>query len=86
MSEIHPCSGCNNLWTGAATCHCSACHLTFTDMDAFVKHRVRDPKLRKNVCAEPTDVGLSTNRARPYVCWGINSTTTSSTTFAWWMP
>ena len=32
------CGGCGG-WTGLSTCHCSACHRTFTGITAFDVHR-----------------------------------------------
>lgn len=30
---------CGTHWTGSNTCHCAACHRTFTSPAAFTRHR-----------------------------------------------
>lgn len=38
----HGCQGCGNRWSGANTCHCSACHTTFGGLAAFDLHHFKD--------------------------------------------
>ena len=33
------CARCDNWWTGLQSCHCGACHRTFTGVYAFDMHR-----------------------------------------------
>jgi hypothetical protein len=59
----HHCNGCTNRWNGYNTCHCSACHVTFSSIDAFDRHR------RGGQCLPPAAVGL-VQSGRRYECWG----------------
>lgn len=58
------CNGCDNRWTGLRTCHCSACHRTFTGLSAFDLHR------RYDHCADPTNCGLVIVHKRHWTGWG----------------
>lgn len=46
------CSGCVNTWSGLTLAHCSGCHLTFSRVSAFDKHR------REFRCEPPESQGL----------------------------
>ena len=37
--ETSGCNGCDKRWGGQLTCHCAACHETFTTVSNFDKHR-----------------------------------------------
>lgn len=43
---------CGAWWTGLSTCHCAGCHVTFTGISAFDKHRVHGR------CVDPVTIGL----------------------------
>ena len=60
---------CGKGWNGLKTCHCAACHRTFSTVIAFDKHRrgTYEPDTRH--CVNPTDAGL-VRVARDYECWG----------------
>jgi len=60
------CNGCDNTWGGLSTCHCAACHRTFTNLKNFDKHRV------KNACVDPESVGL-VDAGRKYPCFASPS-------------
>jgi hypothetical protein len=56
---------CGQWWTGAERSHCGGCHLTFTSLTSFERHR---KGLR---CNDPADVGL-VPRDKPYgQLWGL---------------
>lgn len=46
------CGGCPSRWSGLGRAHCSACHLTFTGVSAFDRHR------SDGGCLLPTDLGM----------------------------
>jgi hypothetical protein len=46
------CSGCEHQWTGLSAAHCSGCHVSFTSVAAFDRHR------RGGQCLSPVEVGL----------------------------
>lgn len=52
------CSACGMSWTGVLICHCATCHLTFTSVHWFDKHRYRR---RCRTEAELAKVGLAPN-------------------------
>jgi len=56
------CGGCPSRWSGLARAHCSACHLTFTGVSAFDRHRSADDE-----CLDPTTLGMV---LRPGALWG----------------
>ena len=58
MGESRGCTPECRKVTGRA-CHCGACHISFTGLTAFDKHRVGDVEHR--VCSEPGAVGLELN-------------------------
>jgi hypothetical protein len=61
---------CGAHWGGLSTGHCSACHLTFTGITAFDKHRTGSHANDTRACLDPASVGLvDANRAYP--CWGF---------------
>lgn len=47
------CSGCPSRWSGLARAHCSGCHLTFTGVSAFDRHRSSE-----GTCLLPPDLGM----------------------------
>lgn len=67
---IASCGGCTNRWTGLSVCHCATCHVTFTSLTAFERHR------RHGQCIAPGLVGLvprvrgGTAIAGGFVAWG----------------
>lgn len=46
------CGRCPSTWSGLSRAHCSACHLTFTGITAFDRHR------SDGGCASPVDLGM----------------------------
>jgi len=54
---------CEAWWAGANTCHCPACHETFSGVVTFDKHRSRGR------CLDPRQIGLVL-LDREYPCWG----------------
>lgn len=46
------CRGCDITWGGFRTCHCSACHETFSGVTNFDKHQ------RNGECRKPQKCGL----------------------------
>ncbi len=63
------CRGCKRGWNGLKTCHCGACHQTFSTVKAFDQHRrgTYEPDTRH--CVNPADAGLILI-GRHYECWG----------------
>ena len=60
----HSCK-CGKRWSGNATAHCAgSCHLTFTVVSAFDKHR------RNGTCLHPEVVGLCERVREGYTAWG----------------
>jgi hypothetical protein len=59
------CRRCGEQWTGYATCHCSACHITVTDISAFDKHRHRGR------CLDPEAAGLTKIRRAQWTGWAL---------------
>ena len=60
----HACGRCEARWAGSLTCHCPTCHLTFTGVTHFDKHR------KDGQCRKPADIGLVLMTNRPYEAWG----------------
>jgi hypothetical protein len=58
---------CGARWSGSTTCHCGqgGCHLTFSSVGAFSRHR-RDGK-----CLDPQAAGLVPVAGRAFDCWGF---------------
>lgn len=46
------CAGCSTKWGGFKTCHCTACHETFSTISNFDRHR------KTGKCQPPKDCGL----------------------------
>jgi hypothetical protein len=57
-SSAIACARCDNWWTGLRACHCSACHRTFTGLEAFDKHRSGSHAAGTRHCVDPAGVGL----------------------------
>jgi hypothetical protein len=55
---------CGAWWTGAERSHCGGCHLTFSSLTSFERHR------RGLRCNEPASVGLVAREARFGIVWG----------------
>lgn len=56
---------CGQWWTGTERSHCGGCHLTFTSLTSFERHR------KGLHCNNPADVGL-VPRDKPYgQLWGL---------------
>lgn len=65
------CGRCSNRWGGLRTAHCSGCHLTFTSLSAFDKHRDGSHANSTRHCVPPKTVGL-VDAGRAYPCWGFS--------------
>lgn len=65
----HSCSKCPSRWGGANTAHCSVCHLTFTGITAFEKHRTGSYGGAGRTCLTPAKAGLVLT-GRSYPCYG----------------
>ena len=52
------CARCDNWWTGLQSCHCGACHRTFTGVYAFDMHRAGSHAKGTRHCVDPATVGL----------------------------
>jgi hypothetical protein len=59
----HSCR-CGKRWSGSLTCHCPTCHLTFSGVTHFDRHR------RNGQCLDPADIGLIVMAGRAFECWG----------------
>ena len=57
------CGKCDHRWSGYLTAHCGACHLTFTRVESFDRHRVAGR------CGTPASVGLEVDPSRSYACY-----------------
>lgn len=51
MNKI-TCGGCSSSWIGLAKCHCASCHLLFSSLSSFDRHR------RAGKCLDPFSVGM----------------------------
>lgn len=47
---------CGARWTGAKMAHCGSCHLTFSTVSNFDRHRAGTVERRR--CLTPTEAGL----------------------------
>lgn len=57
MSTTSKCSGCGRVWTGTKECHCAKCHLHFSSMDAFDRHRIAIPDSdEERICVDPIEL------------------------------
>lgn len=65
----HQCGTCGARWGGLNTCHCCSCHLTFTGLTAFDKHRDGKHPTGRH-CLPPEQVGLE-DAGRDYPCMGF---------------
>ena len=61
---------CGASWGGLKTCHCPACHETFTGPTAFDKHRAGSHIDATRRCTDPKTVGL-VDAGREYRCWAL---------------
>ena len=62
------CGSCGQTWTGTSAAHCGAeCHLTFTSLSAFDRHR------RGGKCLDPDEVGLVMKERDRWLGWGYPS-------------
>jgi hypothetical protein len=50
--SVNGCSGCPASWASMRAAHCAGCHLTFSTVANFDRHR------RNFVCIGPEDAGL----------------------------
>lgn len=70
------CGGCGATWGGANTCHCSGCHLNWTGLSAFDRHRTGSHASGRH-CLDPAtatdDKGelIFALSSRAYPCWGM---------------
>jgi hypothetical protein len=58
---------CGVSFTGHLTCHCAECHLTFTGLDCFDRHRAGSWEGR--YCRTPAEARLVLDKSRAYECW-----------------
>lgn len=58
------CGQCKTWYTGIATAHCGGCHLTFSRVSSFDRHRVGGK------CKSPAVAGLVRN-GRTFECYGM---------------
>ncbi|WP_442386149.1 FDXHR family putative zinc-binding protein [Mycobacterium sp.] len=59
---------CGARWAGLKTCHCTACHCTFSTVTAFDRHRVGSHADSTRRCVHPARAGL-VEAGRRYRCW-----------------
>lgn len=67
------CTKCLAQWGGMNTCHCTACHQTFSGITAFSAHRLgytEGPKRPRGGCQTMEDAGLVL-ADRKYTCYTI---------------
>ena len=55
---------CGERWSGSRTCHCGACHVTYSGVSHFDRHR------KGGLCFDPRDIGCTLLPNRSYPCWG----------------
>ena len=55
---------CGKWWTGNDRSHCGACHLLFSSLSAFDRHR------RAGQCLPPAEVGLVARQQSYGLLWG----------------
>lgn len=56
---------CKSWWTGAERSHCGGCHLIYSSLTSFERHR------KGGRCNDPASVGLVA-RQKPYgELWGL---------------
>lgn len=60
------CRGCESIWDGNNTCHCSVCHETFITVSNFDRHR--SPRGEYGSCLDPAKAGLVLSD-RAYRAW-----------------
>jgi hypothetical protein len=68
LIPAYGCPRCDLRWGGLNTCHCTACHITFSCQRASDKHR-QGLHTKKRYCVPPGTVGLVLT-PRSYPCWG----------------
>lgn len=68
------CPRCGNWWTGLISCHCGACHCSFTGIGAFDIHR------RGGKCVDPETILTKTGEPalipanKPWPGWSQTGT------------
>ena len=67
------CGRCDNWWTGLTSCHCGACHRTFTGLRAFDMHRAGSHAKGTRHCVDPATVGL-VPAGRAWPGWSLPGT------------
>lgn len=71
------CPRCGAWWTGSNTCHCTACHCSFTSQSASDKHRAGSHERDTRHCLDPATVHnrkgerVLVDAGRDYPCWGF---------------
>lgn len=55
---------CGAHWSGLSAAHCASCHVTFTGVTAFDRHR------RAGRCLIPAEAGLVAKQRAGYVAYG----------------
>ena len=76
--QVTECRHCGSWWTGLNTCHCTACHTTFTGITAFDAHRTGSHTNDTRTCLAPTELVDGKGNPKPlvdagraYSCWGF---------------
>ena len=73
MFDAVGCGRCDNWWTGLTSCHCGACHRTFTGLRAFDMHRAGSHAKGTRHCVDPAAVGLVPAN-KPWPGWSLAGT------------
>lgn len=50
------CRKCRDKWTGLSRCYCTGCHMMFSCVSSFDKHR------NNFKCLDPLDVGIEMDK------------------------
>lgn len=64
------CARCARQWTGHSTCHCGACHRTFTSLSAFDAHQTLVRDVSGVRCSDPA--GMYRKSGKPVFSWNVN--------------
>jgi hypothetical protein len=68
--HLFGCGGCIYRWYGYLTCHCSACHRTFTGIHSFDKHRMNGKCVHPEHVLDKHGQRMLALTNRRYPCWG----------------
>ena len=61
------CVDCAREWTGHSTCHCAACHRTFTSLSGFDAHQTIEGSGVR--CTDPA--GMCRKNGNPVFQWNV---------------